>query len=92
MTGLAATLQAFFATRLVEQSGFSPHTIAAYRDTWRLFVRFAAQTTGKPPQELDFTDLTGDVVGAFLTHLEQDRGNSITTRNARLAAIHSVFA
>src|SRR5664279_90130 len=92
MTGLAATLQAFFTTRLIEQSGFSPHTITAYRDTWHLLVRFSADTTGKPPQALDFTDLTGDLVGAFLTHLEQDRGNSISTRNARLAAIHSVFA
>ena len=92
MTGLAATLQAFFTTRLIEQSGFSPHTITAYRDTWRLLLRFSANTTGKPPQALDFTDLTGDLVGAFLTHLEHDRGNSISTRNARLAAIHSVFA
>ena len=46
MTGLAATLQAFFTTRLIEQSGFSPHTITAYRATWRLLLRFSANTTG----------------------------------------------
>lgn len=92
MTALAATLQAFFTTRLAEQRGASPHTVTAYRDTWRLLLRYVAATTGTPPQALDFPELTAEVIGAFLTHLEHDRGNSVTTRNARLAAIHSVFA
>jgi integrase/recombinase XerD len=92
MTRLAPTLQAFFTTRLAEQRGSSPHTVTAYRDTWRLLLRYVAAATGTPPQALDFTDLTAEVIGAFLAHLEHDRGNSVTTRNARLAAIHSVFA
>lgn len=92
MTALAPTLQAFFTTRLAEQRGASPHTVTAYRDTWRLLLRYAAARTGTPPQALDFTELTDEMIGAFLAHLEHERGNSVTTRNARLAAIHSVFA
>lgn len=91
MTSLAPTLQAFFTTRLTAQFGASPHTLAAYRDTWRLLLTFVADTKSKPPQQLDLSDLTAEVVSDFLTHLEMVRGNSITTRNARLAAIHSFF-
>jgi site-specific recombinase XerD len=91
MTKLAPTLQAFFTTNLTTQYGASPHTIAAYRDTWSLLLRYVAATTGTPPQTLDFADLTADVIGAFLAHLESDRHSSVTTRNARLAALHSLF-
>ena len=92
MTALTTTLQAFFTTRLTEQRGASPLTVTAYRDAWRLLLRYVAASNGTPPHALDFTDLTADVIGAFLAHLQSDRGNSITTRNARLAAIHSLFA
>lgn len=91
MTRLAPLLQAFFTTRLTSQYGASVHTIAAYRDTWRLLLRYAAKTTGTPPATLDLTQVNHDLINGFLTHLETDRGNTVSTRNARLAAIHSLF-
>jgi|SRR5665647_993335 len=92
MTALAPTLQTYFTTRLVSEFGVSAHTLAAYRDTWRLLLRFIAASRGIPPQDLDLADVDADVIGAFLTYLETDRQNSVTTRNARLAAIHSFYA
>ena len=91
MTGLAPLLQAFFTTRLTGQYGASVHTIAAYRDTWRLLLRYAATTTGTAPAALDLTQVNSDLISGFLTYLETDRGNTISTRNARLAAVHSLF-
>ncbi|PCK23184.1 tyrosine-type recombinase/integrase [Rhodococcus qingshengii] len=92
MTTLAPILQTFFTTRLASQYGASPHTIAAYRDTWKLLLRYAATVIGTTPTALDLSQLDSDLISGFLTHLETDRGNSITTRNARLAAIHSLFS
>jgi integrase/recombinase XerD len=92
VTALAPTLEAFFTERLTRQRRASGHTIAAYRDTWRMLLAFAAQRAGKPPSRLHFTDLDAPAIGAFLDHLEKDRGNSIRTRNARLAAIHSAYS
>jgi integrase/recombinase XerD len=91
MTAIAATLQAFFTDRLMTQRHASPHTIAAYRDTLRLLLHYAQHSTGKNPSELDFTDLDAPLIGAFLAHLETGRNNSVTTRNTRLTAIHSLF-
>ena len=91
MTALAPTLQAFFTDRLIGQRQASPHTIAAYRDTFRLLLRYATEQTGTHPSELDIADLDTPLIAAFLDHLERDRGNSIRTRNHRLAAIHSLF-
>jgi integrase/recombinase XerD len=91
VTALAPTLQAFFTGRLIRQRQASPHTVAAYRDTWRLLLDFASERTGKQPSSLDTGDLEAPLIGAFLDHLERDRGNSPRTRNARLAAIHSLF-
>lgn len=91
MTPLAPTLQAFFTERLITQRKVSPHTIAAYRDSLRLLLCFAQEQTGKPPSRLDLADVDAPLIGAFLVHLERERGNSPTTRNARLAAIHSLF-
>ena len=91
MTAIAATVQAFFTERLIAQRRASPHTIAAYRDTLRLLLGFAAQRTGTSPCRLDVADLDAPVVSAFLDHLERERGNTIRSRNARLAAIHSLF-
>jgi integrase/recombinase XerD len=65
--------------------------IAAYRDTFRLLLCFAHQQTGKQPFQLDIDDLHAPLIGAFLNHLEKDRGNSPRTRNARLGAIHSFY-
>jgi integrase/recombinase XerD len=91
MTALAPTLQAFFTSRLIRQRQASPSTIAAYRDTWRLLLGYCSARTGKQPSDLQITDLDAPLIAAFLDHLEQDRGNSARTRNARLAAIHSLF-
>ena len=91
MTRLAPTLQAYFTTRLASELGASPHTIAAYRDTWRLLLRFIAETRNIRPQDLELAQLTADVISNFLAHLETVRGNSVPTRNARLAAIHSFY-
>jgi site-specific recombinase XerD len=92
MTALAPTLQAFFTDRLTRQRHASPQTVAAYRDTWRLLLTYACGRTGKQPSGLDIADLDAPLIGAFLDHLEHDRGNSPRTRNARLAAIHSMFS
>jgi integrase/recombinase XerD len=91
MTALAPALQAYFTDRLITQRNSSPETIAAYRDAFRLLLRFAADRTGKQPFELDIDDLDAPLIGSFLKHLEDDRGNSIRTRNARLGAIHSFY-
>jgi site-specific recombinase XerD len=91
MTALAPTLQAFFTDRLAHQLGASAHTIAAYRDAWRLLLAFTAGRTGIAPTKLDIADLDAALVGSFLNYLEDERGNSIRTRNGRLAAIHSTF-
>jgi site-specific recombinase XerD len=92
MTALAPTLQAFFTDRLAGQRDASANTVAAYRDTFRLLLRFAASRTGKQPCRLDISDLDAPLVAAFLDHLEQDRHNSVRTRNNRLSAIHSLFS
>jgi site-specific recombinase XerD len=91
MSALAPVVQAFFTDRLVRERHASPQTVAAYRDAWRLLLGFAAKRVGKAPSALDLDDLGVPLVSAFLDHLERDRGNSVRTRNARLAAIHSLF-
>lgn len=91
MTRLGPLLQTFFTDRLVAQRRASANTIAAYRDTFRLLLRFAQMRLKKPPCDLLVADLDASLVGAFLDHLETERKNSIRTRNARLAAIRSFF-
>jgi integrase/recombinase XerD len=91
MTALAPTLQAFFTERLIRQRRVSDHTVLAYRDTFRLLLAFAADRTGKAPSALELDDLDAALIGAFLNHLETDRHNGPRTRNARLAAVHSLF-
>lgn len=91
MNTLPALLQGFFTDRLIQQRHASPHTVAAYRDTIKLLLGFAAHQVGKQPAALELPDLDAVLIGAFLTHLETVRGNSVSTRNARLAAISSLF-
>jgi len=91
MTSLAPLLEAFFTDRLQRQRQASPHTIAAYRDSFRLLLAFAEIRLKKQPSELLLANLDAPFIGAFLDHLEKERGNSVRTRNARLAAIHSFF-
>ncbi len=91
MSALAPTLQAWFTDRLIAQRNVSPHTIRAYRDTLRLLLDYAEQQLGHQPCQLDIAELDAPLIAAFLDHLETQRGNSIPTRNLRLAAIHSLF-
>jgi integrase/recombinase XerD len=91
VSSLAPILEAFFTERLLTQRQVSPHTVASYRDTFRLLLAFTQQRTGKAPCRLDLADLDAPLIGAFLDHLEHGRRNSARTRNARLTAIHSLF-
>ena len=91
MTALAPTLQAFFTTGLISQRAASPHTIASYRDTWRLLLGHIAAGTATKPQDIDLSQLDATAVNDFLDHLETSRGNTPATRNIRLAAVHSFF-
>lgn len=90
-TTLPALIQQFFTDRLYSQMGASPHTIAGYRDTFRLLLRFANEQTGRAPTKLSVHDLDCNLVSDFLTHIEMQRRNSARTRNTRLAAIRSFF-
>jgi len=84
-------LQAFFTDRLMRQRQASPHTIASYRDAFRLLLQFARQHLQKAPSDLSLEDLDAPFIGAFLDHIENGRGNGARSRNVRLAAIHSFF-
>lgn len=86
-----ALLQRFFTERLVTQQGASPHTVAGYRDTFRLLFRFAKARLGREPSALRLEELDPPFLEAFLAHLERDRGNRPRTRNHRLAALHAFF-
>jgi integrase/recombinase XerD len=90
-TNLSGLVQAFFTDRLLRQRRASPHTVAGYRDTFRLLLRFAARRLGKAPSKLSLEELDAPFVGEFLDHLEKERGNTARSRNTRLAAIHSFF-
>lgn len=87
--GFAQLVQDFFLRRLVAQRGASARTIEAYRDAFQLLFGFTERRTGKPPSALCLADLDAPLILDFLDHLESERGNSVRTRNARLAAIHS---
>ncbi len=91
MSTLAPILESFFTDRLNRQLHASGHTVRAYRDTFRLLLRFAEQRTGKQPSQLDLGDLDAALITGFLDHLEHERRNTVRTRNARLAAIRSMF-
>ncbi len=86
-----ALLQAFFVERLQQQRQASPHTVVAYRNTFRLLLRFAATRLHRAPSRLRLADLHAGFLSEFLAHLQQDRGNGARTRNARLAALHAFF-
>jgi integrase/recombinase XerD len=84
-------LQSFFTTRLMTQRRVSPHTIASYRDTFRLLLQFAQKRVHKAPSQLSLADLNASLIGAFLDDLETRRGNGARSRNLRLTAVRSFF-
>ena len=84
-------LHTFFYEWLVQQRNASVHTVRSYRDSWRLFLRFVAQQRKRTVAQLVLTDLTAADVSSFLRYTEQERGDTIGTRNCRLAALRSFF-
>lgn len=84
-------LETFFTERLARQRQVSPHTIASYRDAFRLLLEFAHARRGTAPSRLNLADLDAPLIGAFLEHLEKVRGNGSRSRNIRLAAIRAFF-
>jgi site-specific recombinase XerD len=84
-------LETFFTDRLMRQKQASPHTIASYRDTFSLLLRFTQKRLGKTPSALTLDDLDAPVISTFLDHLEHERGTSPRSRNVRLSALHSFF-
>lgn len=92
MTALAPTLQSWFTDHLIGQRGSSPNTVAAYRDCMRLLIGYAHQRHDVQPARLDLAHLDDQTIAGFLDMLEQQRHASVATRNARLAAVHSLFS
>ncbi len=82
-------VQQFFTEYLVTQRALSPHTVASYRDALMLFLDFAHVRLGKAPTELCLADIEPDLILAFLDHLEQQRNNTVRSRNLRLTALRA---
>ena len=87
----SALLQLFFTDRLSRQLGASSHTVASYRDTFRLLLRFAAERLKREPSKLSLEDFDTSFLVDFLSYLELERHNCTRTRNNRLSALHAFF-
>jgi len=88
---LGAAIRDYFADHLPRLRGTSPHTVHSYRDSIVLLLRFLSQQRNKPVTALDLNDLDPPGILAFLSYLEEERHNSVSTRNVRLSAIHAFF-
>jgi integrase/recombinase XerD len=88
---LSTLLETYFVNYLISQRQASPHTIASYRDTFRLLLKYAQSKLNKTPSSLGIDDLDAPFIRAFLNDLEATRNISARSRNQRLAAIHSMF-
>jgi len=84
-------VQRFFTERLATQLHASPNTVASYRDTFRLLLKYTTDRIGRQPTELQVGDIDADLIGDFLTFVETNRGNGARSRNTRLSAIRSFF-
>jgi site-specific recombinase XerD len=84
-----ALVQAFFAEHLTQQRAMSPRTVATYRDAFMLFLDFVQAHCAKSPAAVKLTDITPELILAFLDHLEHERHNTVRSRNARLAALRA---
>jgi site-specific recombinase XerD len=89
---LALPLQRFFTEHLINQKSVSPATVASYRDSFRLFLRYLEHAQRRSPAAMDLSDFTAPNVLAFLDHLEQERHNKARSRNARLSAMRAFAA
>jgi integrase/recombinase XerD len=88
---LGAIMRDYFTDHLPHLRGMSRHTIQSYRDSLVLLLRFLSARRNRPLAELDLTDLDPPSILAFLSYLERERKNTVTTRNVRLTAIHALF-
>lgn len=88
---IAPLIQSFFTQHLQLHKRVSPQTVAGYRDTFRLLFQFIKEQTGREPATLHITDLDAAAILSFLDSLEQQRHNSVRSRNVRLAAIRTFF-
>ncbi len=91
MNALAIELQTYFTTFAHTQRDLAANTISAYRDTWRMLIKYLADTTSTRAEHIDFNNVDAEHVSAFLDYLENERGNTVATRNCRLCAIRAVF-
>jgi site-specific recombinase XerD len=91
VTSFPLLVQQFFTNRLKSQLGASPHTVAAYRDAVKALIGYTCHATGKQPSHLDLADIDASRVAAFLTWLETEQHNTVSTRNARLTAVKSLY-
>ena len=85
----ASLVQEFFTDYMTRQRSLSPQTVASYRDSFLLLLRFSEQTLGKPTTAFELSDLQPKFIASFLDHLERERGNAPRSRNIRLAALRS---
>ncbi|QDX81047.1 hypothetical protein B9N43_07190 [Denitratisoma sp. DHT3] len=90
-THFAALLERFFTQRLMQQRQASAHTIASYRDTFKMLLQYAHKQLHKPPSSIALADMDAPLIAAFLDDLESTRGVTARTRNLRLTAVHSFF-
>lgn len=90
-SSLPALIERFFTERLMRQQHASLHTVASYRDTFRLLLRFASREQHKPPSDLQLRQIDAKLISTFLDSLEEQRSASTRTRNLRLTAIRSFF-
>ena len=88
---LPSLIEGFFSKRLVSQRNVSAHTIASYRDAFRLLLVYAQKELHRPPTRLSMEDLNAELIGRYLDMVERERGNGAKTRNLRLTAIRSFF-
>jgi integrase/recombinase XerD len=86
---LSTLVRRFFLEHLGKHRAVSAQTVAAYRDTLRLFLDFASERLRRTPSAITLLELDAPLLLAFLDHLEKERGNSVRSRNARLAAIRT---
>lgn len=85
----AVLVQEFFGPYMLQQRALSPYTVASYRDTFVLLLRYAEESSGVPAHSFRMTDLSAKFLAGFLDHLESKRNNSVRSRNVRLAAVRS---